>query len=165
MKILSIVLILLCTIEALGQKSSIEGRIKYKPDSIFLEGVHVLIAGTNKGAVTNEGGYFKIDSLDAGHYDLSIHSLWFRTVKKDSIEVLPDVATELNLALPEENCDPNSEKNCPIGNHSESVIPIVYGLPNQKGLRQEKKGKVYLAGCIAYECDPRWYCKIHQKSF
>jgi hypothetical protein len=165
MKIISFVLILFCTIQALSQKGSIEGRIKYKPDSIFLEGVHVLIVGTNVGAVTNEDGYFNIDSLDAGHYDLSIHSLWFRTVEKESIEVLPNVATELNLALPEGNCDPNSEKICPIGNHSNRIIPILYGLPNQKGMKQAKKGKVHLAGCIAYECDPRWYCKKHNKSF
>ena len=165
MKNLSLVLILLCTIQALGQTGSIEGRIKYKPDSIFLEGVHVLIVGTNRGAATNEDGYFKIDSLDAGHYDLSIHSLWFRTIEKDSIQVFPGVTTELNLALPEGNCDPNSEKICPVGNHSNSVIPIVYGLPNQKGLRQEKKGKILLAGCEFYECDPKWYCKIHEQKF
>jgi len=69
------------------------------------------------------------------------------------------------LTLKEDNCDPGSEKICPIGNHSKNVIPILYGLPNQKGLRQAKKGKVHLGGCLWDECAPKWYCRKHKKSF
>ncbi|MEE4606734.1 MAG: hypothetical protein V2J65_36020 [Desulfobacteraceae bacterium] len=81
------------------------------------------------------------------------------------IEAQTGDATEIELALREDDCDPYSEKICPIGNHSKNVVPSLYGLPNQKGLRQAKKGKVHLGGCLWDECAPKWYCRKHKKSF
>ena len=58
----------------------------------------------------------------------------------------------------------NSAKNptnCPKG-HSDQIIPIVYGYPGPKLMREANECKVKLGGCIVQESDPKWYCKIHK---
>jgi hypothetical protein len=57
-----------------------------------------------------------------------------------------------------------SVKVCPE-NHTNKLIPIVYGLPGEKLIRKAKKGKVMLGGCIVTDCDPKWYCKVHKLMF
>jgi hypothetical protein len=57
------------------------------------------------------------------------------------------------------------EKNkiCPIGNHKDNLIPYLWGLPNKKGLKLAKKGKIILMGCIGSgEGGQMYYCKLHK---
>jgi hypothetical protein len=58
-----------------------------------------------------------------------------------------------------------SLKTCPNGNHSDNLIPIVYGLPGKKSRRKSENGKIKLDGCIVTGCDPKWYCKQHDLEF
>ena len=48
---------------------------------------------------------------------------------------------------------------CPICRLTKSVVPIVYGLPDQTLFRSAKKGKIVLAGCIIPEYPLKFYCK------
>ncbi|SFQ17629.1 hypothetical protein [Parafilimonas terrae] len=47
---------------------------------------------------------------------------------------------------------------CPICFRSKYLIPIIYGLPGSKLMKQAKRNKVILAGCILYEDAPKFYC-------
>lgn len=70
-----------------------------------------------------------------------------------------------------DNCD-NARKSTkkaakPICPHckSKSVIPVVYGYPDNKLLKEAKKGNVRLEGCIVSEKPYQWYCKRCKKEF
>mgnify|MGYP006992455168 CR=1 FL=1 len=34
--------------------------------------------------------------------------------------------------------------------------------PTLKTMRKAKNGRVHLGGCVKTNCDPHYYCKIHQ---
>ena len=57
----------------------------------------------------------------------------------------------------------NRKPICPIGNHTNNIIPIVYGLPTPKTMAKAKKGLVHLGGCVLSNCDPHYYCTVHNK--
>ncbi len=164
-KTIIILTYLFISLNTYAQIGSIEGIILHKPDSTFLEGVNIIVEGTRKGATTNLDGYFKIDSLKSGIYNLEILCIGTPTIRRENVLIEIDSTTILNIGIPEGNCDPEIPRICPNGNHSNNIIPIVYGLPGKKLMKKAEKGKVRLGGCIISECDPKWYCKIHKKSF
>lgn len=52
---------------------------------------------------------------------------------------------------------------CPK-NHTDSIIPIVYGLVTTRGdtfVKGKKDMKVKYAGCVMTGCDPQFYSKQH----
>ena len=54
-------------------------------------------------------------------------------------------------------------KTCPIGNHKDNLIPYLLGLPTKKGIRQAKRKKIILKGCMGSgEGGQMYYCKIHK---
>ena len=56
------------------------------------------------------------------------------------------------------------KKVCPL-NHEDGLIPIEYGVASEKMKKQAEKGKIFLVGCLTADCDPKWYCKIHDIKF
>jgi len=75
------------------------------------------------------------------------------------------VATEKNNLITEliENIEPQTGV-CPK-NHTDSIIPIIYGFPTQESFQKSDSGLVYLGGCDLVENAPTWYCKIHDLTF
>ncbi len=57
------------------------------------------------------------------------------------------------------------QPKCPVDGHFDSIIPIVYGMPSPKLMKQAEKGKVKLGGCVIYNEMPKWYCKKHEVDF
>ena len=56
---------------------------------------------------------------------------------------------------------------CPK-NHTDNIIPIVYGLvvtTGDKLIKNKKDMKVKYAGCVTTDCDPQFYCKEHDIKF
>jgi hypothetical protein len=53
---------------------------------------------------------------------------------------------------------------CPK-NHSDNIIPIVYGLLIHSSLDTAGKKKYWAGGCVTYGCDPHFYCTIHKIKF
>ena len=51
---------------------------------------------------------------------------------------------------------------CPE-NHSDSIIPIVYGYPSEELFEKSDSGLVALGRCEL--ADENWFCKIHKISF
>jgi len=57
------------------------------------------------------------------------------------------------------------KKLCPVGLHTNYLIPVMYGLPKKSTMRKAEKGKVFLAGCIVFDVYSKYYCRKHQFSF
>lgn len=53
---------------------------------------------------------------------------------------------------------------CPQGN-TDSIIPIIYGLPTKETMERAERGEVALGGCIQDSAAPLYHCKIHDVDF
>lgn len=73
---------------------------------------------------------------------------------QDQLEIIDTRKTE------HEPGDPICPKN-----HSDSIIPIIYGFPSEELFEQEDSGLVWLGGCEVWDEAPTWHCKIHQLDF
>ena len=58
-------------------------------------------------------------------------------------------------------------KHCPkeAKDHSNRIIPIVYGEPTSTSLKKAEQGIIKLGGCIVDIHSPRWHCKKHDIDF
>lgn len=74
--------------------------------------------------------------------------------KNNSTDLQSDLVSEL---VSEQN-DPKCPKN-----HTDSIIPIVYGYPSEALFAKSDSGLVALGGCEL--SDENWFCKIHKISF
>lgn len=54
---------------------------------------------------------------------------------------------------------------CPQGNHTDSIIPIIYGFPTEEDFRKSDSGLVALGGCELPKEPKKYWCKIHQLDF
>jgi hypothetical protein len=56
---------------------------------------------------------------------------------------------------------------CPVESedHSDQIIPIVYGEPTDETLANVKKGEILHGGCVVDANSPRWHCKKHDVNF
>jgi hypothetical protein len=60
---------------------------------------------------------------------------------------------------------PRAENECPKGNHTDSIIPIIYGFPTEENFRKSDSSLVALGGCELPEKPSNYWCKIHQIDF
>jgi len=58
-----------------------------------------------------------------------------------------------------------AENECPKGNHTDSIIPIIYGFPTEEDFRKSDSGLVALGGCELPENPKKYWCKIHKLDF
>lgn len=162
--ILGIVLLLICfTVTA--QYGSIEGIIRYKADSALIPGATISIIGTKFGSISDENGYFELDSLEFGLYSIFYQSIGCGSGTMENIKINTNEKVLLNLTLPSGNCDQHIPEKCPIDGNKKNIIPIIYGLPSQSTMKKSNKEKVRLGSCFVSECNPKWFCKTHQIEF
>lgn len=122
---------------------------------------------TIKRTMNDDKGNFTLTGIPIGNYLLQFESIAFRTILRENLQILND--TTIIIKYPEP-CEfkytlylKHGKPVCPIGNHTDSIITIVYGLPNSKTLEKAKKGLLRLAGCELTGCNPHYYCTIHKK--
>lgn len=108
-------------------------------------------------------GMFRIPHLPPGIYDVHIADLFKRPGTHTNVVVTDNA--QLTFVYPSPCRFVYTHKGIPpcVGGHIDRIIPMSYGLPTAKTLRRAKRGKVYLAGCELWGCDPRYYCPVHQK--
>jgi hypothetical protein len=41
---------------------------------------------------------------------------------------------------------------------SRNIVPIMYGLPTDEGMKSERRGDVHLGGCVVSGADPEKHC-------
>lgn len=56
-------------------------------------------------------------------------------------------------------------KICPECGQKDEVVPIAYGLPGEKMIKDVEDGKIVLGGCVIEDGQPRWFCKRDKYSF
>ncbi len=165
MKQLLTFILSITSILSFGQVGGIKGHITSRDDGMGFSGLELKILKGDSlvtGTVTNQTGDFEINQVKPGIYSLKLQFLGFRERTIEGIKIYENRIEVLNLIHPD-SCV-QSRRFCPKG-HSNDLIPIVYGLPGKKLVKQSENGKVKLGGCIVTDCDPKWYCKNHQIEF
>ncbi len=84
-----------------AEPGRIGGKVYERQSLQPLTGANVVVEGVNKGAATDEEGYFIIQNLQPGTYNLEIHYLGYTTVKKGNVIVNPKRTTTLEIAMDE----------------------------------------------------------------
>ncbi len=129
--------------------------------------VKLSLDNTDVVASSDEQGKFWIDNVLPGTYDLRLEfpglkDLVVRNIQVDSGQVR---FVELSYPEPCPNVRDIHNKQCPTCHEKNKVVPIVYGLPSEKLAKQAQKGKVFLGGCVIFDCSPQWYCKRDKLEF
>ncbi len=163
-------LILIITISCVSSLSfaQIVGTIKgHVHDTIFdipLSYAQVSIDDKNIHETTDKEGNFTLENVPAGVHHLRVSISGYR----DSVLTIPILdgsVVELYIEFPP-YCKYNRIfMNCPICGKTDKVVPVIYGYPSKKGIRQSKRGKIALGGCLMTDCDPQWYCKRDKEFF
>ncbi|MFZ5554162.1 MAG: hypothetical protein ACOZCO_13680 [Bacteroidota bacterium] len=58
----------------------------------------------------------------------------------------------------------SDELKCPMG-HTDEIIKIEYGMPDESMFEAADRGEIMLGGCEVSEDAPGWYCTKHRISF
>jgi hypothetical protein len=144
-----------------GHITKRDSTLDFRYLTILLRQYKTIIAG----AIPDNKGGFMFDNLKKVIYTLVVQQLGYRDEITDSLSISSSKTTELNLAYPPP-CRFVYEKGvmpkC-IAGHTDNIVPILYGLASEYSLKQAKKGKIYLGGCMATECDPQYYCNTHKR--
>ena len=171
MKILLTITFLFLTVFCFGQTQKnrdavYDLTIAYRPATIQL------LTDTDSFPASNINNIGKMTYTDIkpGHYKILISGRGQSSVIKDSILVGQGQKLVLNFKI-SGPCLYDHPKDyiptCPK-NHTDSIIPIVYGLVATRGdtfIKDKKDMKVKYAGCVTTECDPQFYCKEHDIEF
>jgi outer membrane receptor protein involved in Fe transport len=97
--LITLVLIVLLHITSFGQAGSITGTITDDKTGETLIGATVIITGTTKGTVTNFDGYYSIDNLQPGTYNLSISYISYASEQKEGVKVNANETTTIDASL------------------------------------------------------------------
>ena len=129
---------------------------------------YVFVELKQNGTTINYGrsdsaGTYLFEGIKPGMYSLFVSEIGYRPLRIDSIYLLNDSSVTLNITYPVPCVASNGIKPACFGGHTDHIIPVKYGFPNEAMMRQAKKGKIHLGGCLKYGCDPRYYCTIHKK--
>jgi len=120
----------------------------------------------NRFTVVKNGDYL-FRNIGEGVYSLKLADHIARELKIDSVNILNDSTTTLNIVYPGA-CKfiypINYKPLCPYS-HSDSIVNIMYGFPSKRMMTESKKGRIYLGGCIVTGCDPKYYCIKHKLQF
>ena len=114
------------------------------------------------GAVSDQNGNYSIAKIAPGTYNLKLRMIGYRERIIEGVTITEHSMTHLDITHPDTCLTTNGR--CPL-NHTDNIIPIVYGFPGKKMMRRADKGKIWLAGCVITYCDPKWYCKTHKVEF
>jgi hypothetical protein len=76
---------LLVTLGALGAQSRIDGRIVDKETGIPLIGVNIFFSKTSIGTTTDKNGFYTINNISQGRYELVVSMIGYELEKQDMI--------------------------------------------------------------------------------
>jgi outer membrane receptor for ferrienterochelin and colicin len=82
-----------------GTTGSLEGIVTDKQSRDALIGTTVMIKGLNRGTVTNIDGYYAINNIPAGTYDVVVSYIGYQTTIVKDVQIRSDLKTKLDLRL------------------------------------------------------------------
>ena len=172
MKTLLTITFLLLTFFCFGQTQKSNDAL-YNLTLSYRPAVITILADTGMlNSSMNNGNIEKMTftGMTPGQYKIQISGQGQQTVIKDSIIVKKgqDLVLRFTFNGPCLYDHPADYiPTCPK-NHTDSIIPIVYGLVVTNGdtfVKDKKDMKVKYAGCVTTGCDPSFYCKLHDIEF
>jgi hypothetical protein len=126
---------------------------------LFKQGDKIITGGTSDSA-----GVFTVKTIPVGSYNVDITAIGYRTETLSNVVVSSDtLLSTISFPGPCKYVYPEGLLISCVGGHTDHIIPMVYGLPGKKLMRQAKKEEVHLAGCQLTGCDPKYYCLVHKK--
>ena len=172
MKTLLTITFLLLTFFCFGQTQKSNDAL-YNLTLAYRPAVITILADTGMlNSSMNNGNNEKMTftGMTPGQYKIQISGQGQQTVIRDSIVVKKgqDLVLSFTFNGPCLYGHPaDYNPTCPK-NHTDSIIPIVYGLVVTRGdtfIKEKKEMKVKYAGCVTTGCDPQFYCKDHDIEF
>ncbi len=90
---------LLCTRLFAGTTGILEGHVIDKDNKEPLIGVSIIIVGTSQGTATDNTGYFQINNLQAGSYDIRFSNVGYQTLLYRGVVIHADLRTKISIDL------------------------------------------------------------------
>lgn len=94
-----ILFLLLATVAFAGTNGILEGTVRDKKTNEKIPGVAVLIVGTQQGSASDGEGYFQVQNLRAGTYEVRFSHVGYQTLVIKNITINPDLRTRLNVQM------------------------------------------------------------------
>ncbi|MCW5894504.1 MAG: TonB-dependent receptor [Bacteroidetes bacterium] len=82
-----------------GTNGILEGVVRDKKTNEKLPGVIVLVVGTQQGTSSDVEGYFQVQNIRAGTYDIRLSHVGHQTLIVKNVVINPDLRTKLNPQL------------------------------------------------------------------
>jgi hypothetical protein len=82
-----------------GTTGSLEGFVRDKATNEPLVGCNVLLVGTQLGAAADVNGFYIVNNIPAGSYDIQCTYIGYQTLLMKNVRVVPDLKTRLDLTL------------------------------------------------------------------
>lgn len=152
-------LFLMHFIDLLGQNTIFKGTILVN-DSFGVRGGLVIFPLIKDTITIDKTGIIKFDLSDPSKrvfyftwtgWKSKIFRFDHQYVDSGLIDVkLPDIAYYDEF---------QNKKLCPLCRLSDEIIPVIYGLPSKKMMRDAKRGKYQLGGCVIMENNSKFFCK------
>jgi outer membrane receptor for ferrienterochelin and colicin len=82
-----------------GTNGILEGIVKDRKTNEKLPGVTVLVVGTQQGTTSNTDGFYQVQNLRAGTYEIRFSHVGYQTLLIRNVVINPDLRTKLNPQL------------------------------------------------------------------
>ena len=83
-----------------GVTGTLSGRITDQETAQPLPGVNLILKETRLGTTTGPDGYYLLNNIPAGRYEVTASMMGYRSVTKRSVVILMDLRTIINFELP-----------------------------------------------------------------
>ncbi len=85
--------------EVLAQTGRIEGTVRRTQTRDPLQGAQVTVVGTQLSGVTNQNGYFAIENVPVGTYDVRVQIIGYQSVTATNQQVTANLPATVNFSL------------------------------------------------------------------
>ncbi len=82
-----------------GETGKLSGTVLDTETGEALVGANVVIVGTTLGAAADESGFYFVNKVPPGDYQVQVSLVGYQTVRFNDVRVMADVTTELNATL------------------------------------------------------------------
>jgi outer membrane receptor for ferrienterochelin and colicin len=89
----------IATVGIAGTNGTLEGYVRDKATNEALPNASILLVGTHLGAVSDTRGFYTVNNVPAGTYDVRCSFIGAQTLVMKSVRIRPDLKTRLDIEL------------------------------------------------------------------
>lgn len=98
----ALLILAFCNVLQSGITGTLSGFVRDKETGNVLPGASIVVEGTTMGAMADKNGFYMIQNLPAGTYDVSVIMIGYSKLTMKDVKINVDLNTELNFYLPTE---------------------------------------------------------------